>query len=35
MTFSELYKHLQPFVEDPNERWVEVVRVKRGLTDTK
>lgn len=32
--FKELYKDLEKFVNDPDKRWRECVRVKRGVTDT-
>ncbi|XP_063803910.1 putative tyrosine carboxypeptidase MATCAP2 [Pseudophryne corroboree] len=34
MSFSELFKDLAQFVEDPNTRWHYCMRAKRGCTDT-
>jgi hypothetical protein len=34
MSFVDLYKDLEQFVDDPNRRWNTTVRVKRGITDT-
>jgi len=34
MSFVELFKDLEKYVDDPHSRWKYVVRVKRGLTDT-
>ncbi|XP_077977833.1 microtubule-associated tyrosine carboxypeptidase 1-like [Glandiceps talaboti] len=31
MTFEELYDHLQHYVQNPEQRWKHVMRVKRGL----
>lgn len=34
MSFSELYKDLEQYIDDPYRRWNFTLRVKRGLTDT-
>ena len=34
MSFAELYKDLEHYIDDPNRRWNYVLRVKRGITDT-
>jgi hypothetical protein len=34
MSFAELYKDLEQFVDDPHRRWNYTLRVKRGMTDT-
>ena len=34
MTFSELYKDLEKYIKDPQLRWKQCVRVKRGIHDT-
>lgn len=33
MTFRELFMHLEKFIHDPEQRWKQVMRVKRGLAD--
>ena len=35
MTFQDLYKELEKYVDNPDQRWKQCVRVKRGLYDTK
>ena len=32
--FKEMFKALEHIIQDPNKRWKECVRVKRGLSDT-
>lgn len=34
MSFSELFRDLAKYIDDPNRRWRKTVRVKRGITDT-
>jgi len=34
MSFSELFKDLEKYVDDERRRYKYVLRVKRGLTDT-
>ena len=34
MSFSELFKDLEKYVDDPKTRYKYVLRVKRGLADT-
>jgi hypothetical protein len=34
LSFHDLYAALEPYVDDPERRWNECLRVKRGLTDT-
>jgi len=34
MSFVELFKDLEKYIDSPQARWKYVVRVKRGLTDT-
>ena len=34
MTFRDLYDHLEQFIDDPERRWSECLRVKRGISDT-
>ena len=34
MSFKDLYKDLEKFIDDPDDRWKLCVRVKRGLGDT-
>jgi hypothetical protein len=34
MSFVELFKDLERFVDNPKKRWKYVLRVKRGLADT-
>ena len=33
MTFAELYDHLSLYIDDPEQRWKYVMRVKRTMTD--
>ncbi|XP_055072188.2 microtubule-associated tyrosine carboxypeptidase 1 [Misgurnus anguillicaudatus] len=34
MSFSQLFRHIAPFVQDPAVRWEYCLRAKRGQTDT-
>ncbi|EAS05765.2 hypothetical protein TTHERM_01042050 (macronuclear) [Tetrahymena thermophila SB210] len=34
MSFSELFNDLEKYVKDPDKRWRECLRVKRGISDT-
>ena len=34
MSFVELYQDLEKYIDDPEDRWKQCVRVKRGLQDT-
>ena len=34
MSFVDLFKNLEKYVDSPIARWKYAVRVKRGLTDT-
>ena len=34
MSFVELFKDLEKYIDNPRARWRSVLRVKRGLTDT-
>jgi len=34
LSFVDLFKDLEKYVDSPNARWKFVLRVKRGLTDT-
>eukprot|EP00658_Telonema_sp_P-2_P049006 TRINITY_DN37261_c0_g1_i2.p1 TRINITY_DN37261_c0_g1~~TRINITY_DN37261_c0_g1_i2.p1 ORF type:complete len:219 (+),score=24.86 TRINITY_DN37261_c0_g1_i2:275-931(+) len=33
MSFAQLFEHLEQYLPDPNRRWNEVLRVKRGVVD--
>lgn len=33
-SFVELFKEMEPFIDDPSRRWRFVLRVKRGMQDT-
>ena len=33
MSFLELFQHLETYIKDPEQRWKQVMRVKRGLAD--
>lgn len=35
MSFVELYNELEKYVDNPKRRWKNVLRVKRGMEDTK
>jgi hypothetical protein len=34
MSFVDLFKDLEKYIDSPQARWKFVLRVKRGLTDT-
>ena len=34
LSFRELFEELQDYIDDPQRRWEECLRVKRGLHDT-
>lgn len=34
LSFADLFKDLEQYIDDPNRRWHFTLRVKRGLTDT-
>ena len=34
MSFVDLFKDLEQYIDDPTRRWQYTLRVKRGLTDT-
>ena len=34
LSFRELYQELEEYIDDPQRRWEECLRVKRGLCDT-
>ena len=34
MSFVDLYKDLEQYIDDPNRRWNFTLRVKRGISDT-
>jgi hypothetical protein len=33
LTFEQLYNHMKTYIDDPEERWKLVTRVKRGISD--
>jgi hypothetical protein len=34
LSFVDLFRDLEKYVDDPQSRWKFVLRVKRGLTDS-
>jgi len=34
LSFKELFKDLETYIDDPKVRWIYCIRVKRGLVDT-